>query len=273
MTRRPIGWIALAVVGAALAAILWTRVINPPVTHGPAKILPVALLEDVFSFHQRIGEPPYMGAENSRKDVGTFFFEARASAKDGPDGYVLRYEGGDCSPVTLPAGRMVGIDYVGPWISGASATLPMEPLAFAQARAMAEAIMNDMMAAGWTRTFHRPDLDTAGIANAMGHRQTLARLTVCGNAGTYASVVVRSYGDGSPGFSVPPMAVGPPRPENAPTRYLVRVQILARNFSRDTANLIDGYEQAVRTKREKVTGDGLVPAPLSVWRDKRAPQP
>ncbi len=263
----------ICITAAGLAATLWTWTEETAATLAPAKSLPVTLLGDVVSFHQHIGEPPYMGHDGGREDIGTFFFEAPAAATEGPDGYVLRYEDGECPPVILPAGRMVAVDYVGLWISGVSATLPMEPLSFEEARAMAEEIMEKMMAASWERTYHRPDFDAARIANVMGHRHTLARFTVCGDTGTYASVVVRNYGDGPAGYSIPPMAVGQPLPENTPTRYLVRVEILGRNFSDDTPNLIDDRKAAVRSMREKVSGNAKQAIPLSVWLDKPDWQP
>ncbi|KIC48003.1 hypothetical protein [Tateyamaria sp. ANG-S1] len=257
-------WIAAYVGLLILAgAFLWWR--GAAVNLDPPKVLELGLLDEISKFYERIGSELPMGTERPRQDDDVVFFQALASGTSGPDGYILRYNDGTCPPITLPAGRLIRVDHVGPWISGVYATLPMEPLSFQDARAASDDIITSMMEAGWERSFYRPDVDEARIAESMGRRYILARLNVCGTEGTYAEVVLRSYGDGSPGFSAPPLAVGRSLPEDEPIRYLIAVSIIARDFDDATPNLIAPREDLVRARREAVTGNPRQAIPLSVW--------
>ena len=104
----------------------------------PAVELVVGLSDTVSAFSKDNGldrDADYHG----RSDHGIFAFQARASVGSDPDGYIVTYEGGGCS-ATLPARRYVQISYVGPQIDGITSVLPMEPLEFEDARAMAEEI-------------------------------------------------------------------------------------------------------------------------------------
>lgn len=264
MTSRRLAVLAIGgLIAVGLAIANWTK--EDHVSLDPAKPLPISLLGDIAAFHDRIGEAPYMGHDGQRQDKGAFFFEAAASATEGPDGYALVVESPDCTPVTLPTGRMVAIDHVGLWISGASANLPMEPLEFEAARALAVDIMEAMIAAGWDRVDYRPDFDPARIAEVMGNRHTLARFKVCGQPGTLASVTVRDFTSGSPGYSVPPLAVAEPQPEDAPVRYIINVTVMARTFDDGVPDLIDAIEARVNARRKAVTGAPHKPIPLATW--------
>lgn len=260
--RRTVFAIAsIAVIG--IFAFIWAKEFR--VSLDPAKTLPITLLGDATAFFQRINEDPYMGHDGQRQDIGAFFFEAPASASRGPDGYTLAIESADCSPVTLPTGRMVAIDHVGLWITGASVNLPMEPVDFDAARALAVDIMDAMSQAGWDRVKYRPDMSAERIAEVMGGRHTLAEFKICGDPGTLASVSVRDFTNSSPGYSIPPAAVVAPQPEDAAVRYLIVVNIMARTFDEGVPNLLAPVEARVHARREAVTGDPYKPIPLATW--------
>ncbi|MBM2575336.1 hypothetical protein JQC91_03375 [Jannaschia sp. Os4] len=266
--RRPI-LAAVGIAGLALGALVLHDG-DPPMTLAPPATLDLRLLGSLPTFMERHAEVLDLGSVGVEglRDVDTLYFQALASATDGPDGYALRYDDGACPPVVLPPGRIVAVAYEALWISSVDAVLPMEPLAFADARVMADRLHDAMRDAGWERVFHRPDYDPQTIAEKMGSAHTLARFRVCGQPGTVATITVDSYNDGPSGYSIPPTAVGDPLPEDAPALYLIRIHLAARAaVGSDEPDAEEEVRRLVRARRVVETGSADRAVPLRAWLD------
>ena len=268
MARRRHLVFALALGAASLAAVISVSRMreDTPVTLGPPATLDLRLLGSTAEFIERHKAILDLGAGGLEglSDGGTLYFQARASADEGPEGFIVKIENDRCDPFVLPVGRMASVRYVALWIRSVGAVLPMTPLSFERAREMAMNIDGRMATAGWERTFHRPDFGPDTIAEKLGSAHTLSRFRVCGQPGTSASVTVESYNDSPSGYSIPPTAVGDPLPDDAPARYLIRIDIRASDVLSDDVPDLKADVEALMDARRAAEGEGRA-LPLTVW--------
>ncbi|MCQ0093433.1 hypothetical protein [Roseovarius sp. M141] len=223
----------------------------------PAVELVVGLNDTVSDFSKSNGldrEADYHG----RSDQGIFAFQARASVSSDPDGYIVTYKSGGCG-ATLPAGRYVQIGYVGPKIDGITSVLPMEPLEFEDARAMAEDIYRRLEQGGWETKRYRPEVSPQSIAETIGTtpRHTYALMVGCGDDEARVSIVIKYYNALPPGPSAPPVP-GTPLPDDYPDRYILTVGWLT--YPSDFYDLLEA-------RREAITGDRNKDIGIDIWLD------
>ncbi|WP_179381610.1 hypothetical protein [Jannaschia marina] len=262
--------LALGVAGLGAAFAAWRMGRDAPVTLDPPATLELRLLgsvPDLLELPPSVLDLGTVGIEGL-KDVGALFFQALASSNDGPDGYIVRFSDDGCDPVALSAGRMTSVSYEALWIVSVNAVLPMEPLAFDAARALAEDIDAAMTRAGWERVFHRPEFTPGSIAEKMVNAHTLSRFRVCGRPGTTAQITVESFNDGPSGYSIPPAAAGSSPPDEVPDLYLLRIDVRAADVFSDRApDLKSEVEALTRARRRALTGDPNTPILLQTWLD------
>ncbi|MCQ0093432.1 hypothetical protein [Roseovarius sp. M141] len=127
----------------------------------PLKVLTSHLLDTITDFQKRNGID-LQNDLDGQKDIGALYFETPASATEGPDGYAIRCSDDQCDPVEIPPGRIIVVRYTALWLDSLRSVLPMEPLPFEEAGALAQAIHDRMIEAGWERYAYRPDYMARG---------------------------------------------------------------------------------------------------------------
>jgi hypothetical protein len=217
--------------------------------------LSTKLYDNVGDFIER-NELPQDGSYYADTDRGILSFQAFASKPDDPEGYVFSYDSDACS-VKLPAGRYIQIGYAGAYFYDASSTLPLEPVPFKEAVALAEEIHNSLVGAGWTVKDYDPEVTAQSLAEYSGGlpQHFYANLFGCGSEEFTVQLTIKYYNALPPGPSIPPVP-GNSLPEEFPDRYIIEVLF--------SANPDEAY--ALRdARRIEVAGNKDDLIPLTVW--------
>lgn len=217
-----------------------------------------------FAANPTIDPKPHLGQAGSElPDMGFLFLHAFADRPAEPDGYILRYERGDCA-VSLPAGRDLFFGQTAGFLTNFATTLPREPLSFDQTMALAQEIAAKIDKEGWKRLNYNATM-TAENFGKNGPNKTQEKLgewVPCNEAGLVAAIALVNHNDVRPGM-MEPAALIARRPADAPPRYVVEVRFM------DSDMVL--YDEAIAlrdARRLAVNGDTDKPPTFKLWVDE-----
>lgn len=220
---------------------------------------------EFFADNPHIDSLPHIKSEASGEyyaDTNLIAFVAHASRADEPDGYVLRYQDGDCE-VTLPAGRAVAFDYQAGFFTLLTSTLPLEPLSFDEVMALAKDIGASFEQAGWERTKYKDNItqERFGEYTLGGKLEILGEWVPCNDPLFYTAILIKSFNSLPSGPSIPPVP-GRPLPDDYPDRYIIQVDMGTKGLAFD--NEVTALRDA---RRVAVHGDKSEALTLKDWLD------
>lgn len=217
-----------------------------------------------FAANPTIDPKPHLGQAGAElPDMGFMFLHAFADRPAEPDGYILRYEKGDCA-VSLPAGRDVFFGQTAGFLTNFAATLPREPLSFDQMMALAQEIAARFDKAGWKRL----NYNAAIVAENFGKngpnktQEKLGEWVPCNEAGLVVAIALVNHSDVRPGM-MEPAALTAQRPADAPPHYVVEVRFMDSDMAL--------YDEAIAlrdARRLAVNGDTDKPLTFKLWVDE-----
>ena len=210
--------------------------------------------------------------DRNTRDHLADYLVARASDHypDDPGGIVLTYDADQCA-ITLPAGRQFKFGYVGPLIEDIEAIFPLEPMAWDDMQEMIQDIVGQFEDAGWTYyniySVDRPAKLRPTPADFLRIQSGtkwvhIGNWVSCDTPWVQANIEVRHYNSSSAGSFMPPAALSPALPDDAPDRFLMLIWFHIAD------DAVTDEMRALRdARRLSVNGNVHDPVPVSIWLD------